>query len=282
VRPARYGDRVTITEPTTAAARAVAVEAAGAYQEAFGERLTAVYLMGSLAYGGYAPAVSDIDLAVVLTDRRDGDPGTFETVGATLGERSPSHRKLSVFWGSLPALSRGEADGRFPAIDRLELAEHGELLLGEEVLDRVARPAATEMALESAHFAIAVLATDEVTAEFHQPRRLLADSVWFTKAVLFPLRFRYTTTTDTGRAATNDEAVAWHLDRPEPTAPGLVRLAVRVRAGHPLDPAEAAPELANLAALYREYIEEQIPLLRKAGAPDDLVTAFEDWRNRLA
>ncbi|GAB3502161.1 hypothetical protein [Amycolatopsis cihanbeyliensis] len=271
---------MTMIDPV-AAARAVAGECARDFRDAFTGRLVAAYLLGSLAYGGYAPAVSDIDLAVVLTDTHDGDPGTVETTSETVRGRGGLHRKMSVFWGSLPALRDGHDDGRFPALDRLELADHGVLLLGADVAPQVARPATEELLLESARFAVDVLATDEVTAEFHHPRRLLADPVWFTKAVLFPVRFLRTGTMTTGRAATNEEAVAWYLAT-STVAPSLVRLAARVRAGHPLDPAQVAPLLAaGLIPLYRHYIDEQIDRLRRADAPADLVTAFSHWGQRL-
>jgi hypothetical protein len=270
-----------MTDPT-AKARTVADEGAHAYQNAFNGRLVATYLMGSLAYGGYAPAVSDIDLAVILTDTRDGDSGTIKATTETLSEQSAVHRKLSVFWASLPALKSGRDDGRFPAMDRLELADNGELLLGSDVAEQVTRPTSDELLLESARFAVTVLATDEVIAEFHHPRRLLADKVWFTKAVLFPVRFLYTNTQTTGRAATNDEAITWYLTQPEAAAPSLVRLAESVRAGHPLDPAQAEPELAaGLGPLYQHYIDNQAHLLRRTDAPADLVTAFTQWGRRL-
>lgn len=272
---------MTTTDPTVAA-RAAAGEGARAYRDVFTERLVAAYLLGSLAYGGYAPAVSDIDLALVLTDVRDGDSDTVHTTSETLRGQGDPHRKLSVFWGSLPALREGRDDGRFPALDRLELADRGVLLLGSDVAGQVARPAAGELLLESARFAVDVLATDEVIAEFHRPRRLLADPVWFTKAVLFPVRFLCTSTRTAGRAATNDEAVAWYLAQPGAAATSLVRLAECVRAGHPLDPAQVAPELAaGLVPLYRHYIDNQARLLRRADAPADLVAAFTHWGRRL-
>lgn len=266
-----------------AAALAVAGECARAYQDVFTERLAAVYLMGSLAYGGYAPAVSDIDLAVILTGIHDEDPAAMASMGDTLRRRGPLHRKLSVFWCSLPALREGQDDGRFPALDRLELSAHGRLLLGDDVAGQATRPTARELLLESSRFAIDVLATDEVTDEFRRPDRLLSDPVWFTKAVLFPVRFLYTTTNTDGRAATNDEAVAWYLAHPQSIAPSLVRLAADVRAGRPLDPAAAAPELAaGLCPLYRHYIDEQTRLLRRSDAPADIVRAFAHWHERLS
>jgi hypothetical protein len=268
------------TRMTTAdAARAAADAGARAYRDAFAGRFVAAYVLGSLAYGGYAPAVSDIDLAVVLTDTRAGDPGAVGTTAGTLRGRGGPYRRLSVFWGSLPALRDGRDDGRFPALDRLQLADHGVLLLGRDVARRVARPTAEELLLASARFAVDVLATDEVLAEFHHPRRLLADPVWFTKAVLFPVRFLHTGTRTAGRAATNDEAVAWYLAQPGVPARSLVRLAERVRAGLPLDPAQVAPELAaGLVPLYRHYIAHQARLLPDA----DLAAAFTHWSRRLA
>ncbi|MDT8913261.1 hypothetical protein [Amycolatopsis sp. PS_44_ISF1] len=263
-------------------ARAVAADSARAHQEAFAERLVSVHLLGSLSYGGYAPAVSDIDLAVVLADRHDDDPGVFATVAEALHGRDPLYRKLSVFWGSRPALARGEEDGRFPAIDRLELADHSSVLLGEDVSGEVARPSERELMLEGARFALDRLAVAEVTAEFHRPRRLLSDPVRFTKAVLFPVRFLCSAAKSAGRAAANDEAIDWYLTGPAPAAP-LVRLAARVRAGDPLVPAEAAPELAaHLRPLYRQYLEDQTVRLRRADAPAELVTAFDEWDGRLA
>lgn len=271
---------MTTTEPADAA-REIAVEAAQAYQETLGERLIGAYLLGSLAYGGYSAAASDIDLALVLTDA--GDPASVQSTTEELQQRSPLHRKLSVFWASLPALREGRDDGRFPALDRLQLADDGRVLVGEDVRAEVARPEASELLLESARFAIAVLATDEVTAEFRSPKRLLVDKVWFTKAVLFPVRFLYSGTTPTGRAANNDEAIDWYLGQPDTPAASLVRLARKVRAGHPLEPAEVEPELAaGLVPLYRYYIEAEAERLRDSGAPEDLVDAFTDWDKRLA
>ncbi|MDS0136515.1 MULTISPECIES: hypothetical protein [unclassified Amycolatopsis] len=271
---------MTTTEPADAA-REIAVEAAQAYQEALGERLIGAYLLGSLAYGGYSAAASDIDLALVLTDA--GDPASVQSTTEKLQQRSPLHRKLSVFWASLPALREGRDDGRFPALDRLQLADDGRVLVGEDVRAEVARPEASELLLESARFAIAVLATDEVTAEFRSPKRLLVDKVWFTKAVLFPVRFLYSGTTPTGRAANNDEAIDWYLRQPDAPAASLVSLARKVRAGHPLEPAEVEPELAaGLVPLYRYYIEAEAERLRDSGAPADLVDAFTDWDKRLA
>ncbi|AXB48451.1 nucleotidyltransferase domain-containing protein [Amycolatopsis albispora] len=257
-------------------AEAVAAESARAFQEAFGDRLTAVYLLGSLAYGGFSPAVSDIDLALVLADSRDGDRETVDAVSEELRGRGGMYGKLSVFWASLGALSEGRDDGRFPALDRLQLADRSRLLTGVSVESKVARPEAAELALESARFAVGVLATDEVVAEFHQPRRLLSDAVWFTKAVLFPVRFLYSAMESGGRAATNDEAIEWYLARQGAPGKSLVGVAAGVRAGEPLAVgAEIAPELREL---YRYYLDEVMARVEDA----DLVAAYGRWREKLS
>ena len=273
-----------MTEPDPrAAARAVATDAANAYHEAFGDRLTAAYALGSVAHGGYAAAVSDIDLGLVLTDTRDGDAELVAATLTALLQRGPLYRKLSVFWASLPALRDGRDDGRFPAIDRLDLHGNGQLLLGDDVAGQAAVPAPDELLLDSARFAITLLASDEVLAECHEPKRLLTDSVYFTKAVLFPVRFLFSTSKTEGRATTNDEAIDWYLGQPEPVAAGLVRMAALVRRGEPLDSGQVAPLLTEgLMPLYQHYVEELTPHLRRAGASAELVDAFTAWHRKLA
>jgi len=267
----------------TAEARAVAAECARMWRQAFGARMLAAYMMGSLAHGGYAPAVSDIDVAVVLTGTRSGDRGTADELAGRLRRRGGRYGSVSVFWASLPALRDGRDDGRFPAIDRLDCARHGRLLLGDDVRGQIVRPSVRQLQLDSSAFALAVLGTDEVVAEFHRPRRLLTDPVWFTKAVLFPVRFQYSGASAEPRVAGNDEAIAWYLARPSPVAAPLVREAARVRSGAPLDPARALPALtAGLTALYAAYLDDQTRRLRTLGAPDDLVAGFVRWRDRLS
>jgi predicted nucleotidyltransferase len=261
-------------------ARALLTTCAEEFRSVLGDRLLAAYALGSLAHGGYAPAVSDLDLALVLAEASAQDGELIEVTWHRLRERHP---KLSVFWSSLPALRDRRADGRFPSVDRLDLAEHGLLLLGTNMLDQVARPESAELLLDSARFAVRLLSTDEVLAEFREPDRLLMDPVRFTKSVLFPVRFRYSGSLATARAAGNDEAIAWYLALPTAPATSLVRLAAAVRNGEPLDPVSARPALlAGLRPLYLGYVGDQLVRLASLGAPEELVTAFTEWRAKLA
>ncbi|GIL27401.1 hypothetical protein [Actinocatenispora comari] len=269
-----------MTDPAQDRARGVALDAARIWQDAFGERLTAAYLLGSLAHGGYAPAASDIDLGVVLADAREGDRQRADDCATAVRERAGLYGKVSAFWASLPALRAGRDDGRFPALDRLDLADHGQLLLGVDVRATVARPGRTELLVDSGRFALSVLAVPEVVAEFHHPQRLVTDTVLFTKAVLFPVRFLHATAGD-GAPAGNDVALDWYFAQPDPVSAPLVRLAASVRAGAPLDPDAALPLLAELRPLYRHYIDDRVERLRLAGAPDDLISGFGAWRDQL-
>lgn len=256
---------------------AVLADCAGTFQSVLGDRLLAAYALGSVAHGGYAPAVSDLDLALVLADTVDDD-----VVQSTWNTLRESHRKLSVFWSSLAGLRAGTADGRFPALDRLDLAEHGSLLLGTDVRTEVARPGADELLVDSARFAVGLLGTDTILAEFRQPATLLTDTVIFSKAILFPVRFQYSAALTSAAVGSNNAAIDWYLARPDPVGASLVRLAVAVRNGAPLDPAQAEPALlAELTPLYLAYLDDQIPRLRAVAAPAELVAAFSSWREKL-
>jgi hypothetical protein len=114
---------------------AVLAEAVAAARAALGARLMAAYALGSLAHGGFSPLVSDVDLALVLTDPpTSADPETLRLLAETVkAGGSPLHQRLSVFWGT-PATLRGETDGgRFPPLDRLDLLQNGRLLAGDDV-----------------------------------------------------------------------------------------------------------------------------------------------------
>lgn len=256
----------------------IAEDSARQFQRTFTERLVAAYALGSLAHGGFAPAVSDIDLALILTDRHHDDDGTIRRVTLELQERDSSHQRLSVFWSSLPALSTDHDDGRFPAVDRLDLKDSGKLLLGEDVRQAVQQPGADTLVTDSVRFALQVLAPDPVLAEFHHPERLASDIRRFTKAVLLPLRFLYTAAT--ADCGSTDDAIRHHLAHPAPVAEDLVRAATRARHGRP-DPAEHLTALlhADLVPLYLHYIDTT--LLRLPPGTSDLSQGLIHWRTRL-
>jgi hypothetical protein len=256
----------------------IAERCARLFRQTLADRLIAAYALGSLAHGGFAPAVSDIDLGLVLTDRGHDDDRTIHRLTRALQEEDGHHQRLSVFWSSLPALRTDRDDGRFPAVDRLDLKKSGMLLLGEDVRQDVAQPGTDTLLTDSIRFALEILATGPVLAEFHNPARLASDIRRFTKAVLLPLRFLYTAASaDPG---STDDAIRHHLAQPSPVAAELVRAATRARHGQQAS-AEHLTELlhADLVPLYLHYIDSC--LSRLTPADSDLSQGLTHWRTRL-
>jgi hypothetical protein len=134
--------------------------AVDAFGRELGQRLLAGYALGSMAHGGFSPLVSDIDLGLVVADPLGpGDASAIQAVADAQRTRgSALASRLSVFWGT-PAILRGEEQGgRFPALDRLDLIEHGQLIAGSDVRDRLPRPSARDLLVEGAEFALEFLA----------------------------------------------------------------------------------------------------------------------------
>ena len=279
ITPDRLCDAVDVGyRHSTVLGERVLEAAAAEYTAALGGRVLAIYALGSLAHGGFCPAVSDVDLGLVLRQRQPGDEALVDRVrhivqssGLALAER------LSVFWSSHTALRRGQADGRFPAADRLDLADHGRLLSGRAV-PPLPRPSAAELAVDGARFALRLLADERTLAEIRQPGRLMEDPVRFTKIVLLPVRLRYTG--DTGRFGLTDAAVRYHIGDRDAPARDLVCAAQAVRNGVRLEP-HLLLTLAHrgLADLYRYFIDHQLRRLPELGA--DAGAMVPDFRRCL-
>jgi predicted nucleotidyltransferase len=93
------------------------------WQAELGPELLGLYLIGSLAHGGFSRRYSDIDIAVVTeaglsTQTRDRVRGQAMALSADLGSR------LSVFWAD-----RYFSRGRFPPLDRVDYLDHGLALM---------------------------------------------------------------------------------------------------------------------------------------------------------
>ncbi|MER5756736.1 hypothetical protein [Streptomyces sp. NPDC002088] len=257
--------------------------AVAAYREFLGKRLLGAYALGSLAHGGFAPTVSDVDLALVLDGRSPDDLPAIERVRDELrAGGDPLHQRLSVFWSSLSALTGNRSDGRFPAVDRLDLAEHGKVLHGQDITAHLPRPSGAELAEDSARSALEFFATDQVIGTFRDPRALVdpADPLWLTKIILLPVRFLHTART--GRVGATDKASERYLAAQRPVAGDLIRAAMRWRKGEPLREDEAVPLLrAQLVPLYVHYIDCLLAGPLSMVGDCGLVMDFERWRDRL-
>jgi hypothetical protein len=246
-------------------------EAAGA----LGTRLTAAFAIGSLAHGGFAPLVSDVDLALIV-DRVDGS--TAATIDG-VAERSvrrfagTEHEslagRLSIFWSDWDHIGRNEEFGRFPAIDRLDLLDSGVLLRGVDRRPECAKPTRDDLFLNSAAFALASFGDDGFQRKLHDPNELARQGARaVTKAVLFPVRFLYTAAT--GRLGRNDDAIAWYAEAERPrTSHDLVIQAARWRADGIDDTAAAAALLDHgLVPLYLDCADQLSRSARELGRVD--------------
>jgi predicted nucleotidyltransferase len=277
-------------------------EAVEAYREALRERLLGAYALGSLAHGGFSELVSDVDLALIVSDPiLPGDAATIEQVAAAEKRNgSDLHSRLSVFWGTPSTLREERSGGRFPALDRLDLIESGRLLAGSDDARRgLPRPSSAELIITGAEFALDYLAGlrapadargdalgsirfagEDALEQILSPVLLVREGVRrVTKLVLFPVRFLYTAAT--ARVGTNDAAVERYLDDREAPSRALVAAARAWRTGAAFGALDATALLGReLVPLYLHYIEDHIARLAALDRAD-LVDSFSDWRARL-
>jgi predicted nucleotidyltransferase len=281
-------------------AEAVLADAVSAYCEALGERLVGAYALGSLAHGGFSFLVSDVDLGLVLADPlRCSDPETVQQLADVLKARgSVLHERLSVFWGTPSTLGGQQVGGRFPPLDRLDLLQHGRLLIGEDTREDLPRPSRADLLVTGAEFALEFLAGigptrgprdqgvgslnpagEDAVEQIRRPEVLVARGIRrVTKLVLFPVRFLYTA--ETGLVGTNHSATDQYLAADQAPAASLVAAALTWRTAPP-DGAEATTLLRKeMIPLYLHYIDDHTARLQAVGRLD-LAEAFTEWRNRI-
>jgi predicted nucleotidyltransferase len=185
--------------PPQAAASAFARGLAQRCQQRFGEKILGIYLIGSLAHGGFGARYSDIDLALVVEDQLTADELDLIRHEAAAESRTLAPM-LSLFWGD-----RDFRIGRFPPLDRVDLIDHAVALFERERL-RPARP--TRQQIRSylrgeplrnwSEQVVRLAALEMLAAEDHKR---------YLRALLFPARFLYSW--ETGAIASNDAAVGF-------------------------------------------------------------------------
>jgi hypothetical protein len=277
----------------SAAGWAVVESAAAAAGGRFAARLRSVYALGSLAHGGFCPLVSDVDVAIVLTELRDdpspdpdSGPDRRQVASLVAGIRqseAPLAERLSVFWGTQDSIAGRAGGGRFPAHDRLDLLRHGILVAGDEIRGPLPEPSYAELVAGTAAFASTVLAqpdrlreiTDAAYAAALGPRQA-------SKVALFPVRFLYTVRT--GQLGRNDDSVRHYLARsPDGPAADLARAGMRWRTQWSRgDRRDAVRLLASGAVrLYQEFAGEYAGTLSGMDRPR-LAEELSSWAATLA
>ncbi len=173
------------------------------WQAALGGNLIGVYLVGSLAHGGFSRRYSDVDTAIVT---ETGLPSqAIEAVRSEAAALSAEwSSKLSVF-----SADRNFTTGRFPPLDRIDYLDRPVVLTERERV-QPARPALEDIRsyLGGAPFANWTNnARQFAAAETLDPKSRKT----YLRTLLYPARFLYSYVT--GQMTSNDAAVAFVSDR---------------------------------------------------------------------
>ena len=172
----------------------------GAFLDAkMGANLLGVYLLGSLAHGGFNRRYSDIDMALVT--ETGIDEVTLDTIKAEAAALSPElGTKLSIFW-----TNRQFTIGRFPPLDRVDYLDHAVALIERERVNPI-RPTPQDI---RAYLGGALFANWGASARHFACLDTLGSNERksYLRALLYPARFIYSWMT--GGMASNDDAVAF-------------------------------------------------------------------------
>jgi len=198
--------KIRLEEPSAhesfGAAFAFAQHVGGLWHDLLGERLGGVYLIGSLAHGGYRAAYSDIDIALI--SQTPLGAADFDVVNCKISLSSAVlGSKVSLFWTDTTFSA-----GRFPPLDRIDYLDHRISILERRcVLPE--RPTLEEVRTYLRADPLQKW-SEEVTRLSGLPALLARDRKSYLRALLYPARFLYSW--ETGRVASNDGAVAY-VDR---------------------------------------------------------------------
>lgn len=175
-----------------------------------GEHCLAIYLMGSLARGGFSARVSDIDIGVVLNKITPDTAVKIEKIITLTKEKNPLIKnRISVFWGTVHSINSSSKESRYPPFDRLDLIDHAKLIQGSEVRQKLIKPNQKELKISCAEFAIQYLESSDRLAMFNDGLLILNQGATsLTKAILFPARFIYLAKTN--QFSTNEASAQYY------------------------------------------------------------------------
>jgi predicted nucleotidyltransferase len=258
-------ERTSQPEMSVASAEQVVADTVQAAQAVLGGEIEAIFTLGSLAHGGFAPLVSDVDVAIIVGSTAPDTALRMERVRTLVADKasSPLSERLSVFWADWHAVRTGEGPHiRLGPIDRLDLLDSGRLLIGSDLREPSVRPSHLELVVMSADFILSKF-TDAYLEQLRDTQALLAGGPRaVTKAILFPVRFMYTL--ETGRIGLNDDSARWYAAAGLPGS-ALALKAVEWRGGGIADSGLAGQLLdAQLDVIHSEC------LAAYAKATDDL------------
>jgi hypothetical protein len=253
---------------STATAEQVVTDTVQAAQAVLGAEIEAIFALGSLAHGGFAPLVSDIDVAIVLAATEPHTADQIARVQSLVVDKasSPLSERLSVFWADWPAVRTGLGENnRLGPIDRLDLLDSGRLLLGSDLREPSVRPTHRELVVMSADHILGKFTAGYLERMSDTQALVAGGAREVTKAILFPVRFMYTLRT--GGIGLNDNSARWYA------AEGLPGSALALKAlewrSDGIGDADLAQQMldADLAAIHAECFDEYANDLGGHGEP---------------
>src|ERR1700684_3532036 len=114
---------------SNATAEQVIADTVQAAQAVLGSEIEAIFTLGSLAHGGFAPLVSDVDVAIIVGATTMDTAEQMARVQTLVVDKasSPLSERLSVFWADWQTVRTGDgAHSRLGPADRLALVRSGE------------------------------------------------------------------------------------------------------------------------------------------------------------
>ena len=261
-------------------------------KQAYGSRLLASYLIGSLSHGSFSTVASDIDVAFILSGKiEDSDWLTFGGIDLKVKESGLQFApRISIFWSGLEVL-KGRitsgafptpypADGLFPPFDVLDLQQNGQLIYGTDVRNTIRVPSENDLYIAGVEFLLSYVR--EQTEHYLEDAKAFmhATSEKKSKIILFPVRLLYTLRTQ--KVGNNSEAVEYALAHEylEPEERELIAEAMRVREGFSVNELLLQKTFPGIRSLYVKILRINAEKMKQLGKHDYADTLAE-WINEI-
>jgi len=273
---------------TQKSVRAVYEYTLDAVERAYGSRLLASYLIGSLSHGSFSNIASDIDVAFILSGAvEDLDWTIFERIDREVKESGlPLAPRISIFWSGLEVLKDRitsgafptpyPADGLFPPFDVLDLLQNGQLIYGTDVRQDMRVPTEDDLYVAGVEFLLSYVR--------NQTKQYIEDADAFvhatlekkSKTILFPVRLLYTLRTQ--KVGNNTEAVEYALahESLDPTEHRLIAEAMNIRDGVSVNEQLLQEAYPGVRSLYVKILRINVEKMTEL-AKNDYATALMDW-----
>lgn len=238
--------------------RVIAAAVAAAHHR-LGEGLASAYAIGSLAHGGFSPAASDVDLALLTTaDGAIEMASLADAIGSEVRARVSGElaKRLSVFHAPWPRFRSPPPGARFPPIDRQDLVRCGLLVHGDDLRARFAAlPTDAEITEQAIESALRRHTPEQLAEEISELSQTTSPVRLASKLVLWPIRLLHVA--DTATATGNHDAVEHYRAIPSATHVALADRALTWRATGRVDGRDtaAAPLTTELFALHHQIFE---------------------------